>query len=210
MATTAPAKTATLTPHTDQRPAVVDLERELSGPQWCKRFPGSHSIDDLVDPFKRNTASFLAALRSAGASVDVSATFRPKERAYLMHWSWNIAQGAKPESAGQLQGVDINWVHDTPEASRRAAQAMVIGFDMKRLGTAPALATKHFERTAIDMSISWTGDLTISDANNNKLTIATAPRTGMNAELHAVGRSYGVHKYFKGDKDRPHWSDNGH
>jgi SH3-like domain-containing protein len=66
--------------------------KTLSGAGWVAKFPTSTSTTDLVDPFKTNASSFIAALQSAGATVSIGATLRPKQRAYLMHWSFRIAK----------------------------------------------------------------------------------------------------------------------
>ena len=63
---------------------------ELSGPQWVARFPTGVSIADLAATFAAKVSNFVDAMRAAGAAVRISATFRPKERAYLMHWAWEI------------------------------------------------------------------------------------------------------------------------
>jgi hypothetical protein len=58
------------------------------------------------------------------------------------------------------------------------------------------------------MTISWQGDLTIARGDNTSTTISSLPRTGAkNADLHAVGQSYGVKKLLS---DAPHWSSDGH
>jgi hypothetical protein len=67
---------ATLTPTTDQTPAVAEINNELSGGQWVARFPGSASIDDLADQFRSSLNDFIAALNQAGASVIIAATSR--------------------------------------------------------------------------------------------------------------------------------------
>jgi hypothetical protein len=68
--------------------AVVQTQAgELSGGQWVARFPGSAEVEECRDPFKSSLTRFVSALRAAGANVTISATFRPVERAYLMHWS---------------------------------------------------------------------------------------------------------------------------
>ena len=72
--------------------AETATAREPSGPAWVARFPGSASPDDCIEPFRSSLKAFLAALAAAGAQVDIAATFRPSERAYLMHWSWKIAK----------------------------------------------------------------------------------------------------------------------
>ena len=59
---------------------------EKSGPQWCKRFPCTTSLDDLLPPFGDACRAFISQLKKAGATVSVATTYRPVERAYLMHW----------------------------------------------------------------------------------------------------------------------------
>jgi hypothetical protein len=89
---------------------------------------------------------------------------------------------------------------------------IVHGFATQRLNAnvVPALHTLHMERTAIDMSISWSGNLHIAKQDGTIVNITTTPRTGMNLQLKEVGRSYGVIKYVGGDQDKPHWSITGH
>lgn len=200
---------AVLTPHTDQTPAVVEVDNELSGAAWVSRFPGSSSINDLSGDFEAAVGSFIAALRVAGARVVISATLRPVERAYLMHWSWRIVHGVNPSSVPAMEGVNIEWVHPRPEASIQAAQDMVNAYGMSRLGVAPALNSRHTEGNAIDMSISWRGNLRITKADGAISVITSEPRSGMNTDLHAIGASYGVIKYQGRGTDRPHWSNDG-
>ncbi|WP_316665983.1 hypothetical protein [Ralstonia psammae] len=109
-----------------------------------------------------------------------------------------------------MDGVNIEWVHSTLEASVRAARNMVNAYGMQHLQIPPALATRHTQRKAIDMSISWTGTLLIEDASGETVTIATTPKDGMNAKLKEVGRSYSVIKFVGGATDKPHWSTDGH
>ncbi|KXB29911.1 peptidoglycan-binding domain-containing protein [Dechloromonas denitrificans] len=185
-------------------------EREFSGADWCARFPGSNSTDDLEGDFKTGVNSFICAMKQGGADVSVAATYRPPERAYLMHWSWMIANG-KSEAAdvSAKAGVNINWDHGNDEASKAAAKAMVAEYGMSGLKVAPALRSRHTERKAIDMTISWKKELVIAGADGSHVTIKTEPRTGMNEDLHAVGAGYGVIKFWKGDADKPHWSTDG-
>lgn len=49
----------------------------------------------------------------------------------------------------------------------------------------------------------------VKDAKGSLVKIDTTPRTGMNRQLIAIGAGYGVKKYFGGNKDVPHWSNNG-
>jgi hypothetical protein len=202
---------ATLTPTANTAPAIVSIPaNELSGAQWVSRFPGSSKVSDCNEPFRSNLTTFLDALRAAGATISISSTLRPKERAYLMHWSWMIVKrGTNPESVPSMDGVSIQWVHPTAAASVAAAGDMVDGYDIGGLGTPPALNSKHTLGLAVDMSIGWRGTLTIADSQEQAVQISSEPRSGLNSELHAIGAGYGVIKYNRSGVDRPHWSDSG-
>ncbi len=180
---------------------------ELSGAQWVARFPGSKSTDTLAPPFRTGVENFIAAMETASAVVTISATLRPPERAYLMHWSWMIArEGADPKDATPMAGVDILWDHGNDDASKQAAEDMVQGYAIVK---EPALSSRHTQGLAIDMTISWNGDLVITDQTGASTTIDSTPRSGMNSDLIAVGATYGVIKAtFAGDP--PHWSNDGH
>jgi len=108
-----------------------------------------------------------------------------------------------------MAGVDINWVHPTATESIEAARKMADAFDMAGLKTEPALHSLHNEGRAIDMTISWIGNVTIKDADGLDVLVRTAPRTGMNRQLKAIGATYGVKKFVGGAKDKPHWSATG-
>lgn len=178
------------------------LVRQPSGPAWVSRFPGSSSTTDLTPAFRSAVDQFIAALRTSGAGVSIAATYRPRERAYLMHYAWRIArEGLSPGQVPPMAGVDIEWVHVD---SRRAAEQMVAAYGMRYIA---ALGTLHEQRRAIDMSISWSGTLNIRDAAGTTVAIASSPRDGTNPELARVGASFGVIKATFADD--PHWSDNG-
>jgi hypothetical protein len=179
---------------------------ELSGPQWCARFPGSKSPDDLAPEWRGRVWAFLSALKNAGATVDISATYRPPERAYLMHWCWMIANlSQSPAAVPHMAGIDIDWTHHGDiSAARAAARAMVKAYDLEVL---PVLDSHHTHRRAIDMTIGWHGMLTIRDFDANLHHIGSSPHDGTNHELAQVGASFGV---FKLASDAPHWSDDGH
>jgi hypothetical protein len=182
---------------------------EPSGPQWVARFPGSVSLDDLLPEFQKAVRGFLHALRDAGARVRIAATYRPPERAWLMHWSWLIARGHDPADVPHLKNVDIAWQHTkngVPDlhASRLAAMDMVARYGIRY---APSLVSRHTQRRAIDMRITWKGPLYIRDAANNVYLLAYGPRTGLNHNLVDIAMSYGLRKLFS---DPPHWSDDGH
>ncbi|GAB3437902.1 hypothetical protein NX773_19525 [Massilia solisilvae] len=191
-------------------------QKELSGRAWTGRFPGSNSLRDLKMPFRDSVRAFIDALRSANATVKIAATFRPPERAYLMHWSWRIVkQGFDPSKVPSMPGIEIEWAHNgtdgkySREASVAAASEMVHGFEIDHLGVAPALASRHTSGFGIDMRISWIGHLSIVDADGDTVEIVHWPHTGLNPTLQEVGASYGVIKYNRSGRDDPHWSDNG-
>jgi hypothetical protein len=178
---------------------------EPSGAQWCTRFPGSKSVDDLVEPFKTSIRRFLAALNavtSATVRVDIAATFRPPERAYLMHYAWCIANRiVQPANVPAMSGVDIVWDH--PDATS-AAQAMVRGYGMAAMA---ALVSNHTKRLAVDMDVTWSNAMTIKQADGSDRRIDSTPRDNGNLELQQVAGGYGVLKLAS---DPPHWSVNGH
>lgn len=205
--------TAALTPQTIQTPAVVNVAPELSGAVWLRRFPAQTSTDSLAAAFRASVNRFIAALTAAGAEVRIANTLRPRERAYLMHWAHKIYRNNyDPAAVPDMAGVNIEWVHSTMEQLIRAARNMVQGFGIQGLAasTPPALNTLHTVGEAIDMAISWHGDLSIQRTDGTVVVINSLPRTGMNTQLKQVGKTYGVIKFVGGNADRPHWSTTGH
>jgi peptidoglycan hydrolase-like protein with peptidoglycan-binding domain len=197
-------------PSAGPRPAPAG---KLSGAHWVEQFPTSRSTTSLVQPFRANVDRFLAALRAAGATVSIAATQRPPQRAWLMHYAYQIAiNGMSPAAVPRRPEIDIQWVHTDAKgmvnlaASRAAAQEMV---DAYAIRYEPALTSKHIDGSAIDMTITWSGSLSIRDGKTGALkVISSSPKNGAdNRELHAVGAGYGVIKLVG---DPPHWSDNGH
>jgi len=181
------------------------MANELSGPQWCERFPTSDSVETLIEPFRGKVKRFLAALAAGRATVSISATYRPKQRAYLMHYCYQLANRQIPARAiPPLSGVDIGWVHPSDAESVSAAQAMVAGYG---IAFPPVLASRHTQGLAIDMDIAWNGDLAIDDGKGRRLTVETDPRDGENQALWGIGASFGVIKLAS---DPPHWSSDGH
>lgn len=206
-----PMTTAQLTPVADQTPAVAEIQNELSGAQWVGRFLGTKEISDLEPGFQAAVNNFLAALKQAGVPQPrITSTYRPPERCYLMHWSWRIVErNFDPHNVPPMDGVNIEWVHPTPEESFQAAKDMVDGYGIGELDTPPAPKSQHTARQAIDMFISWSGTIVITNASGAKVEIASMPRDQMNKDLHEVAASYGVIKYKGGYADRPHWSTTG-
>jgi hypothetical protein len=182
--------------------------KKLSGAAWWKanegRYPNSNKVSDLSGSFQANVKTFMSALKAAGADVEVSSTLRNKDRAWLMHWSWQIARGkAKPERVPANANVDIVWDHGDEKASQEAAKAMV---DLFRLKFEPSLTSRHIEGKAIDMDISWRGTIEIETKAGKKVSIGSPNNGADNDDLHDVGAGYGVVKL---DSDPPHWSSDG-
>jgi hypothetical protein len=190
-------------------PAAPASNPQLSGAAWWHanqaNYPNSAKLADLASPFREKAMRFIEALEAAGAQVNVSATLRNRTRAHLMHYSWAVAHGAiAPAAVPAVQGCAIKWDHGNLAQSKQGAQEMV---DLFGIVYAPALTSLHIQGEAVDMTIGWSGTLTIADANGVKHSLG-APRSGeTNTGLHAVGATYGVHKLLS---DAPHWSSTGH
>lgn len=186
-------------------------ENEKSGANWVQRFSGSSLTSDLDTAFRVAVDRFLFALQRAGARVSIAATYRPPERAYLMHWSWKIKNNkVSPDNVPPMDGVRIEWDHGDKDTSIRAAAEMVSAYGMDALHVAPAIRSRHTEGKAIDMTITWAAkELVVQDAFGNDVKIESMPRNGMNTKLHEVGATYGVVKFWKGAADKPHWSTDG-
>ena len=179
---------------------------ELSGPQWCVRFPTSTSVEDLEPSFRPKAKAFLAALSVAGASVIITATLRPPERAYLMHYAWQIARSLiSANEVPSYPGVLITWVHATEDATVAAAAQMVTEY---RMVAEASRTSNHLTGKAIDLIIGWTGTLTIKDAVSSIAIVTDEPRDGTNASVATVGASFLV--FHQLPYDPPHWSYDGH
>jgi len=183
----------------------------LSGPAWVQQYPTSTSVDDLVEPFRTNVQRFLSALSAAGATVSIADTLRPQQRLDLMYYSYQVAHSAlDPAQVPAIPNVDIQWLHSDdqgnpdPAASTAAAAQMVAAYGIV---FQPALQSLHALGQAIDMDISWEGDITIANEDGSTAVISTAPASGQNPALQQVGATYGVFKLLS---DPPHWSSTGH
>ncbi len=178
----------------------------LSGAQWVRFFPGSNSIDDLASPFRQRVLAFQKALKDAGASITITATYRPPQRAYMMHYSVALNnRDITPWDVPPMVGIDIDWVHYTDAASYQAARDMVNAFD---IGSNPAaLQSRHTQALAIDWIISWNPPMRIRNGNGQTVTIGTPTDGNDNSALWDVGATYGVYKL---EYDPPHWSVDGY
>lgn len=177
----------------------------LSGAAWEAKFPTSKSLNDLTPDFEKKVGKFIDALKAAGIRVRIAATYRPKERAYLMHYSCKVADGQiAPDKVPSMEGVDIEWAHTDStgkldvRASRAAARAMKEAYVIRYPA---ALTSRHTQRRAIDMTITGYADKTVKDADDKDVELSDED------DLHALGATYGCIKL---KTDPPHWSDDGH
>jgi hypothetical protein len=127
-----------------------------------------------------------------------------------MHWAWKIAkENYDARKVSPKSGVNIEWWHGDQARSKAAAEDMVDGYEINNLNVAPSLTSRHIEGKAIDMSISWQGDLKIKNEDGTGVTIKSTPRDGSNTDLIKVGKTYGVIHFTDVTKDVPHWSTDG-
>lgn len=183
---------------------------DLSGKKWINRFKGSTSVLDLAVDFRKKVQNFIEALMNANAKIVINATFRPPERAYLMHWSWKIVKkDFDPQKIPLNDKVNIEWWHGNLNNSIKGAQEMVTGFQIGHLKTAPALNSRHTEGNAIDMEITWQKTLKILDVNNKENLIETTPQNHTNKQLIDVAKTFGVYHFIPIANDKVHWSTDG-
>lgn len=198
---------------------------------WSDTYaPGSKSLDTLDKNFATNVDEFIKALRAAGATVTIDATFRHRLRAWLFHWSWQIYHGhVNAADAVRIEGVPIEWDHGDEAKSRAAAGEMVRGFRLAvppKSTTAPSATSNHIEGEAVDLVITWTGKINIKKKDGTfeesvpYMTKVTkkgdiVPNVTDNTKLKDVGKSYGLIHFSdrpepkSPKKDEPHWSRTG-
>ncbi len=189
-------------------PAAPKDAKKLSGATWWKAnqasYPNSRKVGDLAGSFQSGVKAFIAALEAAGATVDISSTLRNKDRAWLMHWCWQISRGkVKASKAPSNPNVDIVWDHGDDKASQQGAKEMS---DLFHLKYEPSLTSRHIEGKAIDMDIAWSGTIEVAKKDGSKASIGSPNNGADNDDLHEVGATYGVIKL---KTDPPHWSTDG-
>lgn len=189
--------------------AATGNSQRLSGAAWWQanqaKFANSSDLSTLDPGFRQKVDKFLAAMKAAGLRIKVTSTRRSQVRCYLMHYSWQVAKGhVEPGAVPAEPGCDIVWDHGNPEASKQGAQQML---DLFGIVYKPSLSSRHIRGLAIDMSITWGGQVKVRDATGKEVALGSPQDGGGNTVLHQVGRSYGV---IKNLADKPHWSDTGH
>ncbi|MES2057487.1 MAG: peptidoglycan-binding protein [Pseudomonadota bacterium] len=207
------ALAAGLYPKPAKPPAPVTNGNPLSGAAWWDAnqatFPNSSRLADLASPFRERVIAFTTAMKAGGARISVGSTLRNPARAKLMLYCWEVANGERaPTAVPTIPGCAINWDHGDPVKSRKAAREMVKRFGIVRKPSTGL--SLHTMGRAIDMTINWTGTITVKDAAGAAQPIGKPNSGENNTALHAVGASYGVIKFAYLPADPPHWSDNGH
>ena len=175
-------------------------------------YPGSKDLNKLSPSFGVKVQNFIGALQAAGIQPEIKATYRPPERAYLMHWAWRIVkQDLDASQIPAYPGVDINWNYGSAALSKQAAQEMLTFLDIgANLKTAPALESRHTEGLAIDMQISWSGKKVITNASGKNVKIKNAFGSAvLNKKLIKLAATYGVMHFVPAASDTTHWSSDG-
>lgn len=181
---------------------------EKSGLKWVSRFPTSQSLDDLKEPFRTSAKEFIEALKAAGVSVKINATYRPTERSYLMYYSAAIARGQVDSSrVPSWPGVGIDWAHldasgvPVKQAAKAAAVSMMHAFEIGGNPVGMPGQSNHNKKAAIDVSLSKYSGAMVVNGDGERVELASWK------DVKKVGATYGV--YWFGENDRPHWSWNG-
>lgn len=178
------------------------------GLAWCALYPGSASLEDLAEPFRDHVRAFLAAL-DAGVGHQcwfVNASWRPSERAYLMHWACMVANsGQDPHAVPPMLGVPIDWTAGGDVlAARAGCKEMVRGYG---IAFPAALVSRHTQRRAVDLAITIPPrpmkPYRFEDAHSKVWMFGGTDLTS----LYKFGATFGVMKLLS---DPPHWSDDGH
>lgn len=178
------------------------------GAWWCAQFPTSVRLEDLAPPFRGKAAAFLDAVEAGVGHpcYTISATYRPPERAYLMHWSCMLANsGQDPAHIPAMDGVAIDWTAGGDRAAARAgAAAMVKAYN---IAFPAALVSRHTQRRALDVTFTIPSrpkaPYRFTDGAGQ--TWSFGPND-LNL-LYRFGATFGVIKL---ESDPPHWSDDGH
>lgn len=181
---------------------------EYAGTAWCDRFPASNRLEDLEPAFGASVRAFTTAIEIAGGRVAIADTFRPAERAYLMHFACLVAgyrddqkvfHQISPGDVPAMAGVEIDWTcGGDGGAARTAAVAMRKRFDIVYPA---ALVSNHTRRKAVDMRINFQGVIHVRTRSGTLVPVERQQ------DLWPVGKSYGVIKLAS---DEPHWSVDGH
>ena len=137
---------------------------------------------------------FLEMLTANNITTGEFTTKRPKQRAYLLHFSAEVKNGTTaPKDVPKEDGVDIIWDHGDDAKSKKAAGEMVDAFGI--VGPA-ALISNHIAGNAIDMKFDFTKMVKDKDGNNTitykkdgkeYLLVANSARGVMKVSMEEIG-----------------------
>jgi len=192
--------------------AAAEAGLTLSGAEWCAQYPTGTTIAELTnESFRTAVQEFHDAMVEAATadnnlSIDIEASYRPAERAHLMHYCLKVANGTiSPATANERSaaaGIPINWDHGNLATSKSKARAMANTYQI----VYPAsLTSLHISGQAIDWYITWSGSLNLARKGETETLDCTGSGTS-SGYLQSIGRSYGVIKLAG---DPPHWSATG-
>lgn len=181
-----------------------------SGASWVDRFPISDDPHHLDSEIRSLWTPFQSVMETAGADVEILATQKPPERAYLMYWAWRIAkEDYDPQQVPDMEGVNIRWWHGDLQASRNAAWQMVHGYDIGDHKEPPPRVSPYTEGQVIATRITWQGDLTLFRGDpTRELVITEGPHDATNEALIELAEiHFGlVHLLTVEDSDEVHWT----
>jgi hypothetical protein len=206
--------------------AAAAPTKTLSGKGWIKKFPKSSSLDDLSAGFKPKVKSFVKMLSDHSITYHEVTTKRPIERQYLMYYSLKISNGTfKAKNVPDQEGVNINWVHDTPKKSKAAAAEMKSAYGLGSNVGKPK-KSNHSEGNAIDMKLDFKSlnkekklkykkddkdkERVIKTDDEARKGVAAAGKSITDIkgrELSKAGADFGVKRAI--DSDIVHWSTTG-
>jgi len=220
---------ATETTESGPRTATAQVHiSEHSGRRFAERHPGSKDLNELKDrdpdSFQQRVRRFIQALEDAGATVTVGSTYRSDETQYLMHYAWRIAHGdINPADVPPWPGIDIcwDWLNEDGTqdlgASSLGAQELVDAYHMVNYAAKPPYS-HHRDHLAVDLSISWHGNITVRnvtlpDGTVGNVTLQNGtgiPETdSMNRQLWNLGQRPNFDITHNQGTDWPHWSPDG-
>ncbi len=203
------------------------------GPGWYERYKNPTTEDGHFtalakarprSDFAARARSLVEQLRAQGATVFIDASFRYRERGYLMYGAYWLGEAnsarqvrQRARSLDRLQRrhrlkVDIRWQHPdgwraTQEAARKMAEAYRVVYATRR----GALNSNHYDGEAIDISaIALPRALTLKAPDGQTRTFdLSAPAQSRDLSLTPDLVEW-IEKHFRLQKnlrDYPHWND---
>ena len=181
-----------------------------NSPTWCTNngFINSKKLEDLKGNFKTVATDVIGGLRTAGASITVTATFRHPMRAatmyYARYYNENKTKANKAQEVFKQYGISMS-------ATAAGAKAALSAFGVANGGKAPVgLYSNHREGHAVDMKITKlpasfkAGGVTIK-TGGNKGGVTSNAQALNNAIKNSSSNIKDSFKWY-GASDNVHWS----